>query len=62
MHIHSNTVLDVLEKDVNVFAISPECPLVIEDIGSNVVELHARLGCIINIQREVRELRCSLSS
>jgi hypothetical protein len=45
----SNTVLDVLEKDANVFAVSRERPLVIERIGSNVVEVHARLGRVINI-------------
>ena len=52
----SNTVLDVLEKDVNVFAVSRERPLVVEGIGGDVVEVYTRLGCIVDIQREVRVL------
>ena len=52
----SNTVLDVQEKDANVFAISCECPLVVEGIGGDVVEVHARIGRVVNVEREVRVL------
>jgi hypothetical protein len=58
----SNTVLDVLEKDANVFAVSRERPLVVESVGGDVVEVHARLGRVVNIQREVRVFGSSCTS